>query len=223
MDDILRPRSEGPSDSLPVLDARGFIKKYPLPVGQAKTFQSFEKDYAFFTPAILYLHGNFNDTPLLDLCCLTGTNIKFYFYKSNVRIFQRLEAKSNGNADWNFVLWAVAREHWKAVSDFLVSITLSYSESREVAGIGEQNFQILDPLAVSYAKLVNGNIPLMSIAAFGLNTNNFRAYFTTDANFSPPTLTFGQPVTDMQVFADALYNGANPVNAKNRSRETKDK
>lgn len=217
MSDILMPHQEGMvSRGTSVLDANGFIKKHELRLGQANTLQGFDEDFAFFTPAILYLHGGFRDSPLADLILMTGTDVNFYYRKFNRPIFRGLEARSNGDPAWNFVLWAVRREHWQTVADWLVSITLTYSETGEVAGIGEQPLQIVDPLAVDRVVFYANKLPTLSISAFGLNGSRFRSYFKPGDNMlmDQPSLVFDRPAEEMQVFASALYGGGNPVDAK---------
>jgi len=212
----IKPHVEGTVDKgLSVLDANGFIQKRELKVGQVKNLQGFSSEFVFFTPAILYLYGGFRDSPFADLMYMTGTDIPLYYRKFAKPIFVGLEAPSNGNADWNYVLWAVHVEHWKAVSDWLVSITLSYSDHGEVAGVGEQLLTIVDPLAEERVLLYHDRLPRMSVYAFGLNGSKFRAYFKqpTEA-YAKPVRVFDTPSAGMQVFAKALYGGGNPVDAR---------
>jgi hypothetical protein len=197
-----------------VLDANGFISKKELQVGQARSLQGFEQSHVFFTPAILYLHGNFHDAPLADLFYATGKDIEFFYKKFSKPIFRGLNAPSNGDVAWNYVLWAVRSEYWKLVSDWLVSITLAYSESNAMAGIGEQMLDIVDPLAESTTVINPSQLRRLTVYAFGLNGSAFCAYFTQDTVTSRPTLRLDVPASAMKVFADAYYNGINPVDAR---------
>lgn len=224
MDGVFDPQPEGVvSKGMPVLDENGFIPKRELRVGQARNLRGFDAEYAFFTPAILYLHGGFRDAPLADLCYMTGTDIPFYYRKFGKPVFAGLEAPSNGNPDWNYVLWAVHKEHWPLVSDWLVSITLSYGELGEVAGIGQQELVVTDPLAAERTLVYHGGLPATKVTAFGLNGSRFRAYFRA-APVGPPALVFDDPARDMQVFAQALHDGKNPVDARtlHRLKEERD-
>lgn len=205
----------------PVLDENGFLRKYPLRLGRAKTLAELVDEYAFFTPAVLYLHGGFRDSPLADLCLVTGIDVRFYYHKFSRPVFTGLEAPSNGNPDWNFVLWAVQRDHWRLTADWLVSLTLSYAESCEAAGIGEQELVVADPLAAERVVVHRGDRPLVDVGAFGLNGSRFRAYLKPAPDLSPPRLTFDRPDETMRTFADALYGGFNPVNARATHRRVK--
>lgn len=217
MDGTLKPHQESVvSVGTPALDDDSFIKKHEFKTGPFRILGPFAQEYAFFTPAILYLYGGFRDAPLADLAYMTGIETKFYYRKFEKRIFDGLDAPSNGNTDWNFVLWAVRKEHWTLVSDWLVSITLTYAELGEVAGIGQQEFDVVDPLAADRSAVYHDGLPRIRVAAFGLNGSRFRAYLRTDA--SPlqvrPRLAFDNAAADMKVFASALYGGNNPIDAK---------
>lgn len=216
MDGELRPHVEGTvSHGKPVLDENGFVEKYELKTGQARNLQGFDSEFTFFTPAILYLHGGFRDAPFADLMYMTGRRLRLYYKKFAKPVFEGLEAPSNGNPDWNHVLWAVHSEDWKLISDWLVSITLSYSELGEVAGVGEQVFTVVDPLAEEKTVIYHGQLRRVTVYAFGLNGSKFRAYFKTpEGPLGRPKLVFDNPAADMKVFASALFGGANPVDAR---------
>lgn len=227
MDGVFDPQPEGvAAKGSPVLDENGFIQKHELRVGQARNLRGFTDEFAFFTPAILYLHGGFRDAPLADLYYMGGADVRYYYRKFAKPVFAGLEAPSNGNPDWNHVLWAVHQEHWPLVSDWLVSITLSYNELGEVAGIGQQELEVVDPLAVERTLVYHGGLPTVKVSAFGLNGSKFRAYLTAGENpqTDPPRLTFDNPAQEMRVFAEALYGGKNPVDAKalHRLKEERD-
>ena len=215
----LKPQPEGVKFTGPPVDQRGRVKKYELKTGQAKALLELQADYAFFTPAVLYLNG-FTDAPLIDFMFDMGEEVKFFYKKFRHPLFRGLEARSNGNPDWNFVLWAVELPFWQAVSDFLVSLTLKESDHKRVLGIGEQFFTILDPLAVDLCRFYHKGLTMLPVTAFGINGSDFREALVvgTDPLMEPPILRrfAGDPA--MQVFASALYGGGNPVNAKNDFR-----
>lgn len=217
MEDALKPHQEGVVSKGPsVLDANGFIRKHEMRFpASVKTLAGYAEEFVFFTPAILYLHGGFMDAPFADLMAVTGIDLKLYYKKFERPLFRGLEAPSNGNPDWNHALWAVRREFWQPLSDWLVSLTLTYRLSEAVAGVGEQHLTILDPLAADRMVLWPSTVPTINIASFGLRGSMFTA------SLSPPpaplaglpALSFGRPAKAMAVFAAALYDGKNPVNA----------
>ena len=211
----LRPHREGVNDGgHSLLDPHGRVPKHELKLGNAKSLKDLLPDYALFTPAILYLHGGFTDAPLADLVHAVP-GLKFYYKKFTYPMFQGLDAV-NGNRDWNFALWLIERPLWKAVEDWMISITLAYSEDGEVAGIGLQPLNVIDALAVHHdAGLWTSplDVPVM---AFGLNGSKVKLGF--DVSFDPPKLRAFPPGKTMRAFAHALYEGENPVNVRTQRR-----
>jgi hypothetical protein len=216
MDGILKPRDEGFAQDDCTLDGNGFINKYPLPVGRAKSLTELGDEYAFFTPAILYLYARFRDAPLADFVYMVRRDCKFYFRKFDKPVFAGLEARSNKDPAWNFALWAVKREHWQPFSDWMVSLTLTYADTESVCAVGEQRLTVLDPLAVDRSPLWHVDLPQVEVTAFGVNGNRFQAGFAPakDLLRDRPTLLFDKPDPAMLAFADALYGGSNPVDAR---------
>ncbi len=216
MDGVLEPTPEGFEATDSVLDADGFIKKYPLRLGNAKSLLEMSDEYTFFTPAILYLHGRFRDAPLADFTYMLAPDCKFYFHRFAKPIFRGLVALSNGNADWNYVLWAVPKQHWDALAAWLVSVTLTYEDEKMVAGIGEQELRIVDPLAVDKNVIWHNGIPTMTVYAFGINSSRCQAGLAVSPSIitEPPRLVLKEPDDGMKVFATALYDGRNPLDAK---------
>lgn len=215
-DQILKPQDEGLTPSDTVLDENGFINKYALSVGGARALAELADEYEFFTPAILYLYARFRDPPLADFVYMVHPDCRFYFHKFDRPIFTGLEARSNKDPAWNFALWAVKREHWPALCDWMVSLTLTYVDTQSVCAIGEQRVTILDPLAQDRSGVWHAGLPKIDVSVFGVRGNKFTAGVTVprDVLRDRPTLLFDKPDPAMLVFADALYSGRNPVDAR---------
>jgi len=219
MDGCQNPLPEGVSAGGPPVDADGVVRKYPLRVGAATRLADLAEEYAFFTPAVLYLHGGFTDAPLADLLAARPA-VRFFFRKFARPLFRGLKAPSNGNPDWNFALWAVERAHWPAVADWLVSLTFTYAQTREVAGVGQQELTIADPLAADRMGVYAPPPPVV-VGAFGVNGSRGVAYLAAGDGtvLRPPRLAFGPPSAEMAAFGKALYGGDDPVAARLSTRE----
>jgi hypothetical protein len=223
MDGPLKPHQEGLRAG-PSVDERGLVRKYELKPGRAKALGELT-EFRFFTPAALYLHGRFTDAPLADFLA-ARPEARLFFKRFQRPVFRGLEARSNGDPGWNFGLWAVAAEHWRAFNDFLVSLTFTYQDERAVAGVGEQEFDVLDPLAADLCTLYHNGLPTVRVTTYGVNGSRFRAAFRAGHNplTEPPTLRFYGPDPEMAAYADALYDGLNPVDARSayRRRQTEE-
>lgn len=215
MDGVLKPQAEGLTPDGTVLDENGFIPKYELPCGQAKALVEMADEYVFFTPALLYLYARFHDAPLADFVIMVRPSCKFYYKKFDRPVFKGLEARSNKDPAWNFALWAVKREHWPMLCDWLVSLTLTNVDTKTVCGIGEQRLKVIDPLAADKTSVWHDRMPRIEITAFGINGNKYRAALAEGRGpYDPPVLSFDQPDKAMLAFATALYGGGNPVDAR---------
>lgn len=209
------PHKEGLVARNTQADVNGFIPKTPLPVASAASLGQLLNEYAFFTPAMLYLYTNFRDDPLIDFEYSMGEPVRFYYHKFQRVIFRGLEARSNGNPDWNYVLWAVERPFWPALSDFLVSVVLTDADEQSVYGVGEQTFAMLDPLAAERTIIYSNGLPVIPVTAFGVNGNHCRVALVQGRTLlEPPLLRLFPGDPSMQVYANALYRGDNPVNAR---------
>lgn len=215
MGDPLKPSQEGMTESESVLDENGFIDKYELKTGAARSLAELLGDWAFFTPAALYLHGRFRDAPLADFIYMVAPDCRFYYKKFRHQIFRGLETR-NGDPDWNFVLWAVERRHMEQFAAWMVSLTLTYADDKSVAGVGEQQFQIVDPLAAERAAMWHPGVGTIPVTTFGLNGSRFKAGFVAGDSklLDPPTLGFFTPDDAMREFRKALYEGENPIDAR---------
>lgn len=215
MDDQPKPHVHGTRFVGPPVDANGRIPKYELKTGAAG-LTDLTGEYTFFTPAILYVHGNFQDGPLIDFMYDLNVEVKFYYKQFRKPLFRGLEARTNGDPAWNFALWAVRSEYFQALNDFLVSVTLTYRDDHTVAGVGEQLVSIPDPLRVDRTVLYDPAIPHVPVTVFGINGSRYRAALeTSDRPFAaPPTLRFYAPDEAMVTFAKALYCGVNPIDAR---------
>lgn len=202
---------EGVTFKTPETDYGGRLQKSELPLGRAVSLTELAQDYAFFTPAILYLHGLMTDDPLVDFLYSYQQNVEFYFHKFNRRIFAGLEAK-DGDGDWNYAIWAVRREHWEAFKSFYLTVAVAVPESNYVNKIGRQVLHVLDPLAVDKTSIITGRFPIVEIDAFGIDGSLYRLAFEEGINplTNIPRLRKYPPTQTMVAYAKAFYKGENP-------------
>jgi hypothetical protein len=212
-----KPMEEGASRVGPVVDARGVLEKYELRVGAAESLAALAGEYAFFTPALLYLHGQFRDAALVDfLYQWQVPEARFYYRRFDKPVFRGLEARSNGDRAWNHVLWAVLREHWQPLVDCLCGLTMADSGRGLVYQYGLQELAVLDPLAADKAALYRADLPQLEVGAFGINAGHFRAAFDPGPGplLCSPRLQFHPPDEAAVVFAAAFFKGQNPILAR---------
>ncbi len=207
-----------------ITDAHGVIQKYPLVLGEARALRSLTSDYVFFTPAILYLSGLFSDAVLIDFMQGVGTEVRFYHHKFQAPIFRGL-LTPDGDEDWNYVLWAIRKPFWKAFQDFLCSVTITKPDRRLLVGIGYQELKVLDPLTVDKHRIVTAESSVLGVGAFGLNGNKYIFAFqpSADPRVTLPLVQRYQPGQGMNAFAEALFAGKNPNDARAKAEGFKAK
>lgn len=197
-----------------LVDARGVLAKPPLNLRGVRSLASMRQDFAFFTPAVLYLSGVFSDAPLIDFVQESRNDVNFHHYRFETKIFEGLRA-SDGDLAWNYVLWAIRRPFWQSFQDFMCSLTFSRPQQRMVFGVGLQDFQVLDPLTLDLKRIISNEVPQVAVSAFGLNSNRFRlAFEVPEEATSLPIVRRYAPAGDMVAFAEALHEGRNPNDAR---------
>jgi len=202
---------DGVAFKTPETDHGGRLQKHLLPLGRAKSLTELAQDYAFFTPAILYLHGYMTDDPLVDFLHEYQQNVEFFFYRFDRRIFAGLDT-SDGDVDWNHAVWAVRREHWEAFKSFYLTVAVAVPDSNYVNKIGRQVLHVIDPLAVDKATLVTGRLPVVEVDAFGVDGSLCRLAFEEGINplTNIPRLRKYPPTRTMVDYAKAFFKGDNP-------------
>lgn len=208
------PVNQSPLFLGPPVDPQGRIVKRPLRFGAAKALHELRDQYRFFTPAALYLHGQFQDTFLIDYMFELGEDVPLAYHRFNVPLFAGLET-AHGDRDWNHVLWAVPLPYWETLSDFLCSLTVSCRDTAAVLRYGEQRFFVADPLAADVAVVLRPGAPLVAISAFGIYGNRGIAAFQRGPTVYDRHRFMRRPADPADVaYATAHLAGANPIEAR---------
>jgi hypothetical protein len=196
-------------------DPRGKPILRPLRVGQAESLKAMTGEYAFFTPALLYLSGLFDERALIDFVHGLGGAPVFYQHRFLSPVFRGLQHPHVGDG-WNYTLWGLHRHYWSFFADFMCAVTFSYREKQTVVGIGLQELVIVDPLALDKKRILTADLPRLLIASLGLNSNRFTyALQAGDPLRFVPCAQKWEASQDMQAYADALFGGKdNPVDAR---------
>jgi hypothetical protein len=136
---------------------------------QVKALAPFAERFAFFTPAIPYLWGRFADALLFHFLELQGCRVDFFHTKFDRPLFQGMTAP-DGDADWNYVLWAVERQHWQAFEDYVLAAVVADTPRKTVVRYGSQDLMLVDPLAAS-RQIVVTTAFLCPVTVFGVRSN----------------------------------------------------
>lgn len=184
------------------------VPKRLLPVGRAKSLAELAGEFAFFTPAVLYLHAGMTDEPLGDFRHQCGQPVDVYHFRFPHQLFAGLTAP-NGDREWNFALWAVPAPAWPAFRDFYLSIVMLDPVARTAAQVAYTDVEVADSLAL--ANGVWDRPPAVPVAAFGIDGSEAQLAVRPSADVlrRPPRLVRLPPTERMRRLA-AAYAGAKP-------------
>lgn len=184
-----------------------YLPKRLLPVQSAASLAELCEDYAFFTPAVLYLHGQMTDEPLGDFRHTVGFAADFFHFRFPHPLFRGLETPC-GDRDWNHVLWAVEKGVWPAFRDFYLSIMLLDPAARTAAQVAYTDLSVADSLALTSGKVI-GRRPTVGVTAFGIDGSEGQLAFkpSFDPVMFPPRFVKLPPTDRMRELARA-YAGA---------------
>lgn len=187
------------------------VPKYRMTFGSADRLGVFEQ-YRFFSPALPYLHGRFNDDYLLDFMRGYPAEVRLMWHKFSKPLFRGMQAP-DGDREWNFGLWAVEADVYPALESFLLSVSLIDSDRKVTYRLGAQDVLIADPLRVDKrGGVIAANIPLLSVVVFGVDASYRRISVYWDdkqPTASLPEVRFNAPSERAVAFAKATFTGDN--------------
>lgn len=131
--------------TLGIAEPAGSAELFKLKLGSARRLSDLESEWAFYTPALLYL--TFVDAPDLwaeFIKTRLGPEPKMTSTRFDKQIFEGLSVY--GDDEWNYVLFAVEREHVLAWSQFIGGSAIM-SPDKGVWKLGWQTIAVPDPLA----------------------------------------------------------------------------
>ena len=182
--------------------------KYRMGLERLRRLSDVTDRYCFFTPALLYLYGRFNDQPLVDFLADYKKPVHLMHALFDHPIFGGLETP-DGNADWNRALWAIAREALPAFEAYILSVTMHDTPHHLVFRIGAQDLWLPDPLAVDRRGILER--PLC-ITVFGVDSNA-RVIAFDPSGKGLPVLRSWPPQPRTVQFAKLMFAGNNPTSA----------
>ena len=180
-----------------------------LRVGAAKALVELEKDFAFYTPALIHLTIPLTFDPFGAFLQEYNKEVKQFSVRFDEQVFKGL-IHPNGDESWNYVLFGMEREHWDSYRKWLGTCAFNEPGRKLLRRIRTQEFVIADPLAAE-----SGVHKDLTITAFVVESNKGSFYFLhtgvmgfMDVVHDIPTATFDKDTyPDTVMFADAINAG----------------
>lgn len=186
-------------DPLEAFDVR------PYRLGLAAGIDELLGEYTFFTPALAYCHGFFQDVFWADLIRDAGRDVSLTRLRFSTRLFDGVTSKDG--TEWGNQLWAVAANDWPIVERHVSSIVLS-----NLGGLAGwyfwQELRIPDPVRREKDPLWPGTVPVHAIVVSGPSS---KAVFSTKS--SPPRPVRKAAEGRTQAAGAALASGVDPYAA----------
>jgi len=168
----------------------------------------FQQRFVFWSPAVLYLLGGLTDVVLTDFMQSYGQDVQIFHHRFRVPLFRGLETM-DGNPDWNHVLWAVEREHWEPLLDFLCSASLVDRHNGLFFSYAMQEVDVCDPLFIERNAFLANVVPVLTVPMMCVKTNRWVAAFDLEGAhpvLAPAKLTFYPADDRCKMYADAVLS-----------------
>lgn len=180
--------------------------KHELVLGRGDSLSALSGRFAFFTVAIPYVYGGMSDMLWFELSGELRHELPLFFWKGSVPMFSGLEV--DGDADWNYAIWATEAMYWPVLEDYLLSAVFFDPFRGSACGFGSQSLTVVDAAAASW-RLVGAAVPLVRVVSFGINGSDRRVAFSpTDASAGTPSVRCFPPDGNMLKFASAAAGGS---------------
>lgn len=164
--------------------------------------------FHFFVPGALFLWGRLKREIILDFLTTQQHDVQLAHYRFQNPIVAGLTSPS-GNADWNFVVWAIEQQHWPAFLDHMCSVVVTDRITQQVIKYGYFSLQIPDPLVRDRSVLLPNSIPTVEVSAFGVLSNKGSIGCHQPIAFTP-RFELGDADPELVRYADIVFQQQDP-------------
>lgn len=205
-----------------VVDTRGAsrekLQPHVLRISEAAQLADLTEEYAFFTPALIYMRVRLlGRDPLAQFALESHHDVTPVSMKFAKPVFRGLNL--GHDVSWNHVLFGMPQEYWEAFKGFMGTMAYLDRQLKRISRVRTKEFSIADPLFFEHATLLPPVIPTVPITVFCLDTNHGCAWIEpgNHALLDLPALrTTTKVFEDTAAFAQAILNdSSNPYDAVN--------
>lgn len=185
------------------------VRRAPLPFERCGSLSALAREYALFSPALLYLKGRFADERWAELRSDGGSPVVVGYYRLPAPLFAGL-VDSRGESHWDRAVFGVPWADWEEAQDLVVAAAQVDLAARWACLYAVQ--ALLVPDQTAQGLLVPG--PGVPVHAFAVRA--------TDATWvlagRPPRLARLAPAADARTYLAAYGRAENPAEAAVRVR-----
>lgn len=151
--------------------------------GSPGSLYEMRADFRFFTPALLITHGSFDRDPVGEYIQHHGNDAAGgpFCVDADMPFFAGLPAAMLGRppfaelVDWNCRMYAVHKDRWEDLRDFIAGITISDRNRSFVARIGYYSMSVVDVTSCGTGGFTT-DFKTIDITVFGLDSSEMRVY-----------------------------------------------
>lgn len=199
------------------------VRTYQAKLSTAPALKDLVADYAFYSPAMIYLGNPLTFDPLHHFRMEYGQDVTPFSIRFNKPVFRNMCRSTEADQEWNHVLYGIGREHWDHLSKFLGSMAFTDRRTGRLTRIRTQEIEIADPLYFQKAVILPDDCPTVPITVFCLDTNVGCWYMKTGDH---PLLDLPYVAYEPQAFADTkafakaiMRNNPNPYSAVDQANK----
>lgn len=163
------------------------VPKYKIAFERAGKLSDIQ-GYVWYTPAAIYLWGQYSEVNLADL--VRQHNSKIFWYTFDKPIFSGFG--HYGDA-WNHTLWAASVEDWENIVNTVLETVQFDIPSKRLYQYALQKLKIYDPLSMDTRKVLTPATPCVDISAFAVLSNEKQFAFDVrklDMRITPSMVCF---------------------------------
>lgn len=187
------------------------IQLRQAPFKKAQSFAETLDDFAFFTPALMYLRMPFYQDPIHVFNMEYGQEVSPISFRFESPILQGLGHPS-GDESWNHVLYCLEKEHWEHYKNWMGTVSLSDPRNERLHRIRFQELHMLDPMWYQVSKPFSSSSKVIPVTMFCVETNHGSFFYRQERwpdRLGAPKAVFDEKVQylDTQAFASAIQDG----------------
>jgi len=178
---------------------------HELRLTAATTLRDLKEQYAFYTPAMMYIFVRLmGREPLWDFMEEYGKEVTPISMKFKKPIFDGLAV--GPDRTWNYVLYGMEHDDFNEFRKWMGTLTFVDRDKDIVHRIRYQDFEIADPLFLERVVVLPLQMPTIPVTAFALDSNKGCCWLATgDLLMDLPSLAYtGKVFENTQHFADAV-------------------
>lgn len=205
----IKPEGIGGHTEIP---ADKFEGTGPEKISGARCLGDLAKDYVFFTPGLLFTHGELDKDPVQEFMNEAEGDPQIAFMEFNRPVWNGFRFK-DGQAHWDHNLLAIERGRWEDLRKFLGGVGILDSKTKTFYRVVPFSVMVADPAVIDRAAVIPVPVPMIEVVVFGLDGNKRRVVVQSSRapGLQPPSVVILKPDPKTVEFTKKLLAGvANP-------------